>query len=97
MTLLHLVVPTSSARRAFLKHINCFVSGFVDRSAVIAAFAFSVQRSAFWAVPPTYLTGKTRPAASLSLFDWRIWRLYQPTLIVAREDVTGSLNNDCTS
>jgi D-galactonate transporter len=60
----------------------------------VAAFGILGSASAFWAVPPTYLTGKARPAgialvSAIGAFGGFI----SPTLIGYVKTMTGSLND----
>ena len=92
---LHIVVPTIVGAVA-LSSSTLIASSLVLSIVLlcIAAFGILGSASAFWAVPPTYLTGKTRPAgialvSSIGAFGGFI----SPALIGAVKTHTGSLDN----
>ena len=91
---LHIVVPTVIGGLAL--STTTFVASSFALSMVllcVAAFGILGSASAFWAVPPTYLTGNARPAgialvSAIGAFGGWL----SPTLLGAVKTYTGSLN-----
>jgi D-galactonate transporter len=92
---LHIAVPTLVGAAAL--SASMVIGSSLTLSIVllcVAAFGILGSASAFWAAPPTYLTGKARPAgialvSAIGAFGGFI----SPTLIGYVKTMTGSLND----
>ena len=92
---LHIVIPTIIGAAALSS--STFIGSSLLLSIVllcVAAFGILGSASAFWAVPPTYLTGKARPAgialvSAIGAFGGFI----SPTLLGYVKTMTGTLND----